>query len=43
MASTLELVRKRGSMHERLIVALDVDDLEHGQRVVGFSPAKWYV
>jgi orotidine-5'-phosphate decarboxylase len=28
MASKLELVRRRGSMRERLIVALDVDDLE---------------
>ena len=28
MASKLELVRRRGSMRERLIVALDLDDLE---------------
>ncbi len=34
MASTLELVRKRGSMHERLIVALDVDDLEQAKELV---------
>src|SRR5918992_1125948 len=34
MASTLELVRKRGSMHERLIVALDIDDLEHAKKLV---------
>src|SRR5918992_2241322 len=34
MASTLELVRKRGSMHERLIVALDIDDLEHAKPAV---------
>jgi orotidine-5'-phosphate decarboxylase len=34
MASTLELVRKPGSMHERLIVALDVDDLEQAKELV---------
>src|ERR687891_2503869 len=34
MASTLELVRKRGSMHERLIVALDVDGLEQAKELV---------
>src|ERR671918_1120824 len=34
MASTLELVRKPGSMHERLIVALDVDDLEQAKQLV---------
>src|SRR2546427_12756245 len=34
MASTLELVRKRGSMQERLIVALDVDDLEQAKELV---------
>src|SRR5687767_10084350 len=34
MASTLELVRKRASMHERLIVALDIDDLEQAKELV---------
>ena len=34
MASKLELVRKRGSMRERLIVALDVDTLEQAKRLV---------
>lgn len=34
MASTLELVRKRGSMRERLIVALDVDSLEQAKDLV---------
>src|ERR671924_1593939 len=34
MASTLELVRKPGSMHERLIVALDVGDLEQVKELV---------
>lgn len=34
MASKLELVRKRGSMRERLIVALDVDTLDHAKRLV---------
>ncbi|HEY7163432.1 MAG TPA: orotidine-5'-phosphate decarboxylase [Candidatus Binatia bacterium] len=34
MASTLELVRSRGSMKERLIVALDVDDLEQVRSLV---------
>jgi len=35
MASKLELVRKRGPMRERLIVALDVDTLDHAKRLVG--------
>src|SRR4030095_1055807 len=34
MASKLELVRRRGSMSERLIVALDVDSLEPAQELV---------
>ena len=34
MTSKLELVRKHGSMRERLIVALDVDDLEHATEFV---------
>ena len=34
MASKLELVRRRGSMRERLIVALDVDSLEQAQDLV---------
>lgn len=34
MASKLELVRKRGSMRERLIVALDVDTLEQAKEIV---------
>jgi orotidine-5'-phosphate decarboxylase len=34
MASKLELVRRRGSMRERLIVALDVDDLEQAKDLV---------
>ena len=34
MASKLELVRKRGSMRERLIVALDVDTLEQAKDFV---------
>src|SRR6266403_1539080 len=34
MASNLELVRSRPSMRERLIVALDVDDLEHVRQLV---------
>jgi orotidine-5'-phosphate decarboxylase len=34
MVSKLELVRKRGSMRERLIVALDVDTLEQAKRLV---------
>lgn len=34
MASKLELVRKRGSMRDRLIVALDVDSLEQAGAVV---------
>jgi len=34
MASKLELVRKRGSMRERLIVALDVDSLEQASDLV---------
>ena len=34
MASRLELVRKRGSMRDRLIVALDVDSLEQAQKLV---------
>ena len=34
MASKLELVRKRGSMRERLIVALDVDTLAEARRLV---------
>jgi orotidine-5'-phosphate decarboxylase len=34
MASKLELVRKKGSMRERLIVALDVDTLEQATELV---------
>src|SRR5262245_44546388 len=34
MASKLELVRRRGSMRERLIVALDVDSLDQAQDLV---------
>jgi orotidine-5'-phosphate decarboxylase len=34
MASKLELVRNRGSMRDRLIVALDVDTLEQAQNIV---------
>lgn len=34
MASKLELVRKRGAMRERLIVALDVDTLDQAQALV---------
>src|SRR5918999_1901132 len=34
MASNLELVRSRGSMRERLVVALDLDSLEHAQKLV---------
>jgi orotidine-5'-phosphate decarboxylase len=34
MASKLELVRKRGSMRDRLIVALDVDSLEQAKQLV---------
>ena len=34
MASNLELVRSRLSMRERLIVALDVDHLEHVKHLV---------
>lgn len=34
MASKLELVRRRGSMRERLIVALDLDDLELATELV---------
>ena len=34
MASKLELVRKRGSMRERLIVALDVDTLDQAKSLV---------
>jgi orotidine-5'-phosphate decarboxylase len=34
MASKLELVRKRGAMRERLIVALDVDTLDQAQTLV---------
>jgi len=34
MTSTLELVRKHGSMRERLIVALDVDNLEQAAELV---------
>jgi orotidine-5'-phosphate decarboxylase len=34
MASKLELVRKRGSMRDRLIVALDVDSLEQAKNLV---------
>jgi orotidine-5'-phosphate decarboxylase len=34
MASKLELVRKRGSMRDRLIVALDVDSMEQAKTLV---------
>lgn len=34
MASTLQLVRSPGSMRERLILALDVDDLERAKKTV---------
>jgi orotidine-5'-phosphate decarboxylase len=34
MASKLELVRKRGSMRDRLIVALDVDSVDKAKRTV---------
>lgn len=34
MASKLELVRKRGSMRDRLIVALDVDSLDQAKKFV---------
>ena len=34
MASTLELVRSRGSMRERLIVALDIDNLNQLRSLV---------
>jgi len=34
MASKLELVRRRGSMRERLIVALDLDDLDLATELV---------
>jgi orotidine-5'-phosphate decarboxylase len=34
MASKLELVRKRGSMRDRLIVALDVDSLDQAKQLV---------
>lgn len=34
MASNLELVRSRGSMRERLIVALDIDGLDQAQELV---------
>ena len=34
MASKLELVRRHGSMRERLIVALDVDNLEQAEELV---------
>ncbi len=34
MASKLELVRRRGSMRDRLIVALDLDDLEAATELV---------
>ena len=34
MASKLELVRRRGSVRERLIVALDLDDLEQATELV---------
>jgi orotidine-5'-phosphate decarboxylase len=34
MASNLELVRARGSMRERLIVALDIDSLDQAQDLV---------
>jgi orotidine-5'-phosphate decarboxylase len=34
MASTLELVRSRGSMRERLVIALDIDSLDEAQKLV---------
>ena len=34
MVSNLELVRSRGSMRERLIVALDIDSLDEAQELV---------
>ncbi len=34
MASNLELLRTRGSMHERLIAALDIDSLDQAQELV---------
>ena len=34
MASKLELVRKRGSMRDRLIVALDVDSMDQAKTAV---------
>ena len=34
MASNLELVRKRGSMRDRLIVAIDVDSLKQAKQIV---------
>jgi orotidine-5'-phosphate decarboxylase len=34
MASNLELVRSRGSMRERLVVALDLDSLDEAQKLV---------
>jgi orotidine-5'-phosphate decarboxylase len=34
MASNLELVRSRGSMRDRLIVALDIDSLDEAQELV---------
>ena len=34
MASKLELVRKRGSMRDRLIVALDVDSMDQARSLV---------
>src|SRR5574342_111246 len=34
MASKLELVRRHGSMRERLIVALDVDNLDQAKELV---------
>ncbi|HZA56923.1 MAG TPA: orotidine 5'-phosphate decarboxylase / HUMPS family protein, partial [Candidatus Udaeobacter sp.] len=34
MASNLELLRSHGSMRERLIVALDVGDLEEAKKLV---------
>ena len=40
MASKLELVRRRGSMRERLIVALDVDDLEQAKELVRLLAAE---
>lgn len=34
MASNLELVRSRGSMRERLVIALDIDSLDEAQKLV---------